>query len=295
MTSSVLSTSCASFRLDALRIIRICGEDRLRFLQGQLTQDVMHLKPGALTPAGLCSPKGRLLATPRLAVLEDAVLMIVAADERDALVKRLKMYVLRSKVTVEPLDTLSVVALTQEAQAGELSFSRPAPSPDASSALGLTGSVRWALLPAHQATELPALKDLPAQEVAAGEPWVFAASSDAFVPQGINLECVGGVSFSKGCYTGQEVVSRVEHIGKTQRRAALARLDGDTVPTPMTEVLDAAGTPVGVVVYASASPSGVAALLQLGIALIEDAPADLTVAGSAVTLLPLPYGYERAA
>ncbi|MGN1209411.1 MAG: YgfZ/GcvT domain-containing protein, partial [Duodenibacillus sp.] len=173
MTTDATSTSDTSFRLDTLRIIRITGDDRLRFLQGQLTQDVMHLQPGVLTPAGLCSPKGRLLATPRLAVLEDAVLLIVTADQRDALVKRLKMYVLRSKVTVETLDTLSVVAVKgPRPQAPESAqvFDRPAPSAQACAALGLTADTLWALVPAQKAARLPALEGLPAQEVAAGEP-----------------------------------------------------------------------------------------------------------------------------
>ena len=94
--STVGTLSC----LSSLALITVSGADRFTFLQGQLTNDVTRLG-NELMPAGYCSPKGRLLATPRLFQEGDTIGMIVAASNADYLVKRLKMYVLRSKVTIE--------------------------------------------------------------------------------------------------------------------------------------------------------------------------------------------------
>ena len=94
--STVGTLSC----LSSLALITVSGADRFTFLQGQLTNDVTKLG-NELMPAGYCSPKGRLLATPRLFQEGDTIGMIVAASNADYLVKRLKMYVLRSKVTIE--------------------------------------------------------------------------------------------------------------------------------------------------------------------------------------------------
>ena len=128
---------------------------------------------------------------------------------------------------------------------------------------------------------------MPATEEIAGfpvRPGLYLVSGAVEVP--------GGVSFTKGCYTGQEIVSRVEHIGKTPRRGALAVAEGEAALAPMTEIADGAGSPVGVVVYAAAINGKTAAFVQLPNELLQTSK-PLSAAGRTLMLMPLPYGYER--
>jgi folate-binding protein YgfZ len=113
---------------------------------------------------------------------------IVAAIHRsvlDATVKRLRMFVLRSKVTLTEIDPL--------------------------------------IAPDHD-------EDWRRERIAHGRPTIFPATSDHFVPQMCNLDALGGISFDKGCYTGQEVVARVHYLGQAKRRMFRARIDGDAAP-----------------------------------------------------------------
>lgn len=207
----------------SVALLRFTGEDREAFLQGQLTNDVRHLTSDSLMTAGWCSPKGRLLAVFQLYKDNDAVYAFSARETLDATVKRLRMYILRSKVKVEEVKDLTVAGIVGDVPSDLPTvkcFTQTSGSPEALDALGLTSGRALALVKAD--TELTGSAEAYwAATAAAGVPFIVSATSDKFVPQAVNLECIGGVSFNKGCYTGQEIVSRVEHIGKTARRAAL--------------------------------------------------------------------------
>ncbi len=280
--------------LPELALVRVSGQDRVKFLQGQLTNDVTKLQSGMLMTAGWCSPKGRLLSTPRLFVDGEAIGMLIDAGNAQKLIERLRMYVLRSKVVIE-LDcsrkAAGILGEVPELPEGSLVFNQ----------LGMAQSVQIGLAAASSRSLaiVPAQLDLSSDSsqywsasAAAGDPWVFGPALDQFVPQAINLELVGGVSFTKGCYTGQEVVSRVEHIGKTPRRGALAVAEGEAVLAPMTEIFDESGAAAGVVVYSAPINGKTAAFVQLPVELLQGAKS-LSAAGRALTLMPLPYGYER--
>lgn len=288
-------TAQALIRLADFSLISVTGTDRIAFLQGQLTNDVTKLADGVLMTAGYCSPKGRLLATPRLFSVGETVYMIVTSDQVDVLLKRLKMFVLRSKVSLTKVEDLSVYATFDST---------------VKSSLGLTFEL------GHAASELSANLDLPqkryliidkadrqangcsclfkASAIAAGQTWVGAQTADQFVPQAVNLECIGGISFTKGCYTGQEIVSRVEHIGKTNRRAAVGILDTDTAPTPMTDVVNADNKPCGCVIDSVCVNGKTVVMVQLNVGDIDNSSFKSTVNGVDLTLYNLPYAYARA-
>lgn len=144
--STVGTLSC----LSSLALITVSGADRFTFLQGQLTNDVTKLSNG-LMPAGYCSPKGRLLATPRLFQEGDTIGMIVAASNADYLVKRLKMYVLRSKVTIERAADREVAGFVGSAPTnlgdGALVFELPCALPQARIAAALPCGLGLAIVP----------------------------------------------------------------------------------------------------------------------------------------------------
>ena len=294
------STTAPVCALPQTLLIRISGEDRVKFLQGQLTNDITRLKPAALMTAGWCTPQGRLLMTPRLFAEDDAVGMLIDAVNAERLIKRLRMYVLRSKVAIEVDDSRRAVGIlgpVPEALEGVSVFALSEGREEVRALLALPQGRAIAIVPA----DMPVSADdraFRAASAAAGEVWISGAASEAFVPQAVNLELTGGVSFTKGCYTGQEVVSRVEHIGRVSRRAALAVGEAPCDPAPMTEVLDDRGNPAGVVICAGAAGSKAAALVQLSAETALQAgkaPLSLSIAGVRFETRPLPYGYDRSA
>ena len=282
MTQTTFSTP-----LTELAVLRLTGEDTASFLQGQLTNDVTKVTADTLLTAGWCSPRGRLLTVFRLVKSGNDFLLVVPADDIEAVMKRLRMYVRRSRVKVALDTSLKAVGVVGKPTAP--CFTQTSGTDAALNALGLPAGRALVLVPADEAPEEDAVESLYwAASAAAGDVFVFRPVKDQFVPQGINLELTGGVSFTKGCYTGQEIVSRVEHIGKTPRRAALYRAD-KCLPAG-TVVQTAAGEEAGTVVYGGTAPQGAAMLVQIANDTVGE---PLAFEGMTLTPLPLPYTYER--
>ena len=256
----------AFVRLSSLGVTTVTGKDALAFLHGQFTNRLQPL--GKRAPlAGYCSPKGRLLATMRVWGEGDAISLLLPKSVEPAFLKRIRMYVLRSDVHFaadedrtllagfgEEAETLlkdrlaaagaELPAENEAAVTPDLTVVRvpDAPSlagvtdvcvPDAPSLAGVTDvCVRYLVLAKDPDAFSPAEDDSYwwATEAAAGIGSVFAATADRFVPQSINYELTDGVVFNKGCYPGQEVVSRIQHIGTPARRMALGLVETNVLP-----------------------------------------------------------------
>lgn len=304
--------------LDHLGVIAVHGEDARAFLQGQLTNDMLALTPAQAQLNAYCSPKGRLLAS--FLNWTDGSMIYLAAplDLLEALKKRLSMFVMRSKAKLE-FATLSAFGLSgtdipvalrplfdnipetvwgQSQSADGATLIR---MPDAN------GTPRWICwLPAGAETAAAersgaallhgVLGTLPQGssaiwrwlDIRAGLPWIVTATQEKFVPQMVNLEALGGVSFKKGCYPGQEVVARSQYLGKLKRRTALAHAECTEPPAPGSDVFAVDGSPAGVVVNAELSPSGGVDLL-VELPLADRTALQLTPHGPALDLLELPY------
>jgi folate-binding protein YgfZ len=220
-------------------VIRASGEDAADFLHNLLSNDVKNLPANGLRFAGLCTPKGRLLATFHIWHDGADLLLALSADIMPAILKKLSMYVLRSKVKLTEADVVLLGVAGPDA-------TKAAPAaPETGHIADVPGGqvarlgeqrLLVALTPAAAIQAWPALaaKAKPAGtaawrwvEIAAGQPRVVAATQEAFVPQMVNMEvpAVGGVVFTKGCYPGQEIVARTQYLGKVKRRMYRARLD----------------------------------------------------------------------
>jgi len=301
----------AAVRLSDWGVIRARGEDAATFLHGQLTQDTQSLPVGAARLAGYCSPKGRLLATFVLwRAAPDEILLACSADLLAPTLKRLSMFVLRAKCKLTDatgelalwgiaapvsgipgaVPGIEVPALPFEMRAGA-----------GGTAIRLNDAagcarVLWAT-PADAAA--PALPACPKPvwdwlEVQSAVPRIVARTAEAFVPQMVNLELVGGVHFQKGCYPGQEIVARSQYRGTVKRRLYL--VEGEAAAEPGVEVwaADDASQPAGVVVLAaSIGQGGVArhaALVEAKRALAETGELRLGAAdGPPLRRRPLPY------
>lgn len=302
--------------LTDLGLLGVSGADALRFLHGQLTNDVEGLAEGQARWYGYCTAKGRLLSVFLGWRQDDGVALSVARPTAQALGRRLQMYVLRAKARVADVSgervLLGVGGRDARAALERMGFDVPGPMNTARAgaatlvglpAVPVAGSdcPRW-LLAVPVAEALAAWERLTeagsglAQvspeawrwtEVLAGVPRIVAATAEHFVPQMLNLDLSGGVSFTKGCYPGQEVVARTHYLGKQRRRMHLGRVQGGP-PSPGTDVLDAAGQPVGRVVLAAAEPDGGACLLyEAQLAAVADGP--LSASGAPIEPGVLPY------
>lgn len=171
---------------DATGLLRFRGADVVKFLQGQLSNDMAALSAERITLAGFHNPQGRVLALLRLAALApDHVIALLPAELAESTMTSLRRYVLRAKVAISnesSTDAISVLA-TQ--------------------------------LPAAAPVLAPAARAL---NIAAGIPQVYGATSALFVAQMLNLDCVDAVSFTKGCYVGQEIIARAHYRGRMKRR-----------------------------------------------------------------------------
>jgi hypothetical protein len=271
-------------------LIRARGEDARGFLHGQLTQDMLHLEPGAARLAGYCSAKGRLLAS--FVVWLDAdgdVLLACSADLLPATLKRLSMFVLRAKCQLSdasaelPLHGLVGAAVPGSAP-GAVTDHRVVRLPDGA---GVPRALCAGPPPTAPALDPELWRWL---EVHSGVPRIVAATAEHFVPQMVNLELVGGVNFQKGCYPGQEVVARSQYRGTLKRRAYVVRSDAPLQPGQELYTPADPEQPVGEVVLAAA-PAGreAAALVELKIAAAGGPLHAGSAAGPALHLAALPY------
>ena len=297
-------------RLSDWGVIRAKGEDAATFLNGQLTQETIKLDVGQARLAGYCSPKGRLLASFVMwRAAPDEILLACSADLLAPTLKRLSMFVLRAKCKLT--DASAEVALWGVALPGLLHDDAAHPIPAVpyatSSVAGATairladaaGATRvlWAAAP--DATPPWATTSNPDVwnwlEVQSGVPRIVARTVEAFVPQMVNLELVGGVNFQKGCYPGQEIVARSQYRGTLKRRMVLA--EGATAAAAGAEVFAAADPeqPAGQIVLSASLPhpeggARHAVLIEVKRALAEAGELHVGAAdGPVVRLRALPY------
>jgi folate-binding protein YgfZ len=225
--------------LEFLGVLSARGADAVAYLQGQLSNDVMRLSGERSVLAGYHNPQGRVIALLRLMPGErDEVLAVLPRELIGVVASRLGKFILRAKVTLTDASGQWHIAglIPPEPGAGAAGPAPPlAPLlPAAPDRIGrLEGSMavrvgagapRWLLLSGtDRAPQLERCKAAPVQRwyrhaVAAGEPQVYAATSEQFVAQMLNLDLLDAVAFEKGCYTGQEVIARAHYRGRVKRR-----------------------------------------------------------------------------
>ncbi len=290
-------------RLNHLGVIRVEGEDAAKFLHGQLTQDFSLLGPDQARLAAFCSAKGRMQASFIGVKRSPAdILLVCSRDLLSTTLKRLSMFVMRAKARLsDASDAYGLYGLAGGACLGA------AGSVHAAWAVSRSGDASLVnLYPAdgvaRQLWIAPAGTPAPAGQPLALENWLWGEVRsgvatlsqplfEAFVPQMLNYESVGGVNFKKGCYPGQEVVARSQFRGTLKRRAFVAHCDAPLGAGQ--EVFSSADTeqPVGLVVQAATNPQGGCdALLSLQLSALESGSLHAgSASGPALHLLPLPY------
>jgi folate-binding protein YgfZ len=201
-------------RLPDRAVISVQGPDSAHFLHNLLTADIEHLEPGAASYAALLSPQGKILFDVMVLRTPEGFLIDCAASRAAGLVQRLGMYKLRARVEVALRDDLSVGVSPAEVPG---SYRDPR-----------AGDIGWRIIGTPP--------DAVAQDYDAARIALALADSEAdlgsgeFFPHEANLDQLGGVSFRKGCYVGQEIVSRMEHRGTARNRILPVALVGQAPP-----------------------------------------------------------------
>ena len=283
--------------LPHLGVIRVQGEDAAKFLQGQLTQDFALLGADEARLAAFCNAKGRMLASfVGFKRAPDEILLVCSRDLLPATLKRLSMFVLRAKARLSDASgEFALYGIAGEAGGGvpwRLTRDGDAVRVALYPADGQQRSL-WIAPAGTPAPAGPALDPATWEwgEVRSGVATITAPIVEAFVPQMLNYESVGGVNFKKGCYPGQEVVARSQFRGTLKRRAFIAHAEAELAAGQ--EVFQASDPeqPAGLVAQAARSPEGgwdAIVSLQLSAAEAGDLHAG-TASGPALKLLPLPY------
>lgn len=295
-------------------LMQFSGEDAQSFLQGQLTNDVKRVSGSVGQYTAYCTPKGRMLASMLLFMDETGYQLQLPQSLLPAVLKRLSMYILRAKVKATDasenairLGLAGVGAAEALAELAEI----PAANLELTHANGIIvirlGEQRFELLVApDQAVRVwESLRRTATPvgahgwqwlEIRAGVPIVLPETQEAFVPQMVNLERIGGVSFKKGCYPGQEIVARMHYLGKLKRRMYLAHVDSQQPPTPAMPIYspDLEGQASGDVVVSARAPQGGFDLLAvMQISSRENGAAHLAQPdGPPLEWLPLPYAID---
>jgi folate-binding protein YgfZ len=233
-----MRTALEGIHLEDTGLVRVRGADAVKFLQGQLSNDVSKLSAGQSILAGYHNPQGRTVALLRLVHWDvDDILALVPRELAGSVAARLAKYVLRAKVKVTDESAgWRVVGLIDAGPAGGADAATDLPIVVGTQAVGTQSRSdrtmfvrvgneppRWLAVSPASPTE--ALDYTPVDratwqrlEVAAGQPQVYAATSEEFVAQMLNLDALGGIAFDKGCYTGQEVIARAHYRGRVKRR-----------------------------------------------------------------------------
>ncbi|NND54774.1 MAG: folate-binding protein YgfZ [Gammaproteobacteria bacterium] len=269
--------------------IRVTGSDRVSFLQGQLTQDVATVLPDQPRLAGWASAKGRLLCTTWLCDWNDALFLLLPAELAADVTRRLQMFVLRADVQLEiSPNTVSLIRdfsddkkLINNCYYNDNRFD-----------FAVTND--WGLQLRAAGTEDPPAGDdagdtasekLRSLCIAAGLPVITTPTREAFVPQMVNLDLLDGISFSKGCYVGQEIVARTQNLGRIKRR--MFRFQCAQTDVSAGDPVMNGGQAAGTVVDAVTTDTGCELLAVIKLDQLGGA---LTLAGDvSLTHAPLPY------
>lgn len=217
-----IDSACCG-RLAHLGILRFSGADALGFLQGQLSNDTQRLTESAAVLAAYSTAQGRVLALIYLLPHSSGVAAILPREILLPTLERMRKFVLRAKVQIEAATDLVV--------AGQFAATLPAASRYTeqdglgTAPVGHDASRRWIIGPPEMIAapaDAAAAKRIEDQwrlaDIRAGLPQIYAATCEAFVAQMLNLDLLDGISFTKGCYTGQEIIARTQHLGRIKRR-----------------------------------------------------------------------------
>ncbi|MGF6114061.1 YgfZ/GcvT domain-containing protein [Pseudomonas frederiksbergensis] len=293
-------------------VLAVRGADAGKFLQGQLTCNLNYLSDTQASLGARCTQKGRMQSSFRILLQGDGVLLAMATELLEPQLADLKKYAVfsKSKLTDESAAWVRFGLDHGDAALRSLGLELPA---DTDSVARNDGLIAIRVSPERAelwvaADQADAIKGKLSALLAEGElnQWllgqiragigqVMPSTRELFIPQMLNLQAVGGVSFKKGCYTGQEIVARMQYLGKLKRRLYRLTLDGNELPEPGTQLFAPShSSAIGEVVMAARGELNIELLAVLQAEAAESGDIHLAaLEGPALHLLDLPYALDR--
>tara|TARA_B100001741_G_scaffold47319_1_gene35248 strand:+ start:97 stop:885 length:789 start_codon:yes stop_codon:yes gene_type:complete len=259
--------------LEHLRILTISGEDAGDLLQGQMTQDIRKLEDEKIHMTSFCNVQGRVIASAFIQCEGDHYDLILSSELVEDLCNHLQRYILRSRVEIQESEKLVYGIFSKDIVNNQESFKTLSNNPERMLALknrvpecieNLITSEEWI---EHDIKEMI--------------PIINKGSSEKFIPQMLNLDILNAVSFSKGCYTGQEVVARVQHRGKIKQRMFKIKTNSENLISAGSEISHESKK-VGTVLISTTSND---AYIGLAVINCSDAKKQLSTGKSDITIL----------
>ncbi|MFJ4347991.1 YgfZ/GcvT domain-containing protein [Pseudomonas sp. NPDC089401] len=293
-------------------ILAVRGSDAGKFLQGQLTCNINYLSHEHAGLGARCMVKGRMQSSFRILPEGNGYLLAMASELLELQLADLKKYAVFSKATLTDESAAWARFGLQGGDAALQALGMSVPTTPGAT-VRHEGLIAIAVSPGrvelwasaenaasvreHLTAALPegSLNDWLLGQIRAGIGQVMGPTRELFIPQMINLQAVDGVSFKKGCYTGQEIVARMQYLGKLKRRQYRLALDGQAIPAPGAEIFSPThGSSVGEVVLAASSGQGCELLAVLSADSVEDDNLHLgSLQGPRLQVLNLPYELDR--
>ncbi|MDF3199634.1 folate-binding protein YgfZ [Pseudomonas sp. 1912-s] len=293
-------------------VLAVRGSDAAKFLQGQLTCNLNYLSDTQASLGARCTQKGRMQSSFRILLQGDGVLLAMASELLEPQLADLKKYAVfsKSKLTDESAAWVRFGVSDADPLLASLGLELPAETDSVARSDELIAirvspgrAELWA--PAAQADTLRS--QLAAQlnegelnqwllgQIRAGIGQVMPQTRELFIPQMLNLQAVGGVSFKKGCYTGQEIVARMQYLGKLKRRLYRLSLNASELPEPGTPLFSPShNSAIGEVVIAARAGESIELLAVLQAEAAESGDVHVgTLEGPGLQLLDLPYQLDR--
>ncbi|MBC3303656.1 folate-binding protein YgfZ [Pseudomonas sp. SWRI18] len=293
-------------------ILAVRGADASKFLQGQLTCNLNYLSDTQASLGARCTQKGRMQSSFRILLQGDGVLLAMATELLEPQLADLKKYAVfsKSKLTDESAAWVRFGLMNADSALASLGLELPAETDsvarsDALIAIRVSPGRAELWAPAEQAESVRSqlaeylqqadLNEWLLGQIRAGIGQVMPQTRELFIPQMLNLQAVGGVSFKKGCYTGQEIVARMQYLGKLKRRLYRLRLDAAQLPEPGTPLFSPShNSSIGEVVIAANADLGIELLAVLQAEAADSGDVHIgTLEGPGLQLLDLPYTLDR--
>ena len=293
-------------------VLAVRGADAAKFLQGQLTCNLNYLSDSQASLGARCTQKGRMQSSFRILLEGDGVVLSMATELLEPQLADLKKYAVfsKSKLTDESAAWARFGIEHGDAALASLGLALPAETDsvvrhDGLIAIRVSPQRAELWVPADQADAVKGklstvlsetdLNQWLLGQVRAGIGQVMPGTRELFIPQMLNLQAVGGVSFKKGCYTGQEIVARMQYLGKLKRRLYRLQLTASELPEPGIELFSPThGSSIGEVVLAARTEKNIELLAVLQAEAAEAGDLHLGSAeGPALHLLDLPYELDR--
>lgn len=249
--------------LDKTSTIKVEGDDRVQFLQGQLTQDINLISQNKALYAGFCNPKGRVLAFMLCYLNHESIHIQIDSSVQEFILQKLRMYILRSKVSLNLVnETFTCIGFVGSKallakkiqppknyldiiQSDGIMIMRLGIDDDRYQLMGETSKINDFMKLNFSEYSSMSFDDWNNLNILDGIPEIYPTTQEAFIPQSLNMDLIEGINFKKGCYTGQEIVARTHYLGRVKRRMYRVFIKSQVDLNPGDQILNKNGEEIG--------------------------------------------------